>query len=146
MEKGQLKIQEMAFVLLAIVLLGFLAFIFYARLQSESLQASAEDIKEATAVSLRDKIAAMPELKCAEATCIDKDKAKMLKDYDVSGMFQGIVEAKIIQLYPSEESIVLYSEGQGEVSYSTFINLCEQKNIAGIFDYECGLGILEVSI
>jgi hypothetical protein len=146
MAKGQLKIQEMAFVLLAIVLLGFIAFVFYARIQSESIQSSAGDIKTNTALSLRDKIAAMPEIKCAEKLCIDKDKALMLKDYNVKGMFQGISEAKIIQIYPSDERIVLYSSGKGNTSYSTFVNLCEQKNMGGIFSYDCGLAILEVSI
>ncbi|MBU2522819.1 MAG: hypothetical protein KKE23_00830 [Nanoarchaeota archaeon] len=146
MDRGQLKIQEMAFVLLAIVLLGFISFIFYAKIQSENIQSSAGDIKVKTALSLRDKIAALPEIKCAEKPCIDKDKALMLKDYNIKGMFQGITEAKIIQIYPSDERIVLYSSGQGNTSYSTFVNLCEQKNIGGIFSYDCGLAILEVSI
>jgi len=146
MEKGQIKIQEMAFVLLAVVLLGFIAFIFYARIQSENIQSSAETIKASTALSLRDKIAALPEIKCAEKLCIDKDKALMLKDYDIDGMFQGISEAKITQIYPSEESIILYSSGKGNTSYSTFVNLCQQKNIGGIFSWDCGLAILEVSI
>lgn len=146
MDKAQLKIQEMAFVLLAIVLLGFIAFVFYAKVQSENIQGSAGDIKTSNALSLRDKIASLPEIKCAEKLCIDKYKALMLKDYDVDGMFQGLSEAKIIQIYPSEESIVLYSSGKGNTTYSTFVNLCEQKNIGGIFSWDCGLAILEVSV
>ena len=146
MDDGQLRIQEMAFVLLAVVLLGFIAFIFYARFQSENIQTSAGQINEKTALSLRDKIAALPEIKCAEKLCIDKDKAIMLKDYDVKGMFQGISEAKILEIYPSNETVVLYSSGKGNTTYSTFVNLCEQKNIGGIFGYDCGLAILEVSI
>ena len=144
--KGQLRIQEMAFVLLAIVLLGFIAFIFYAKVQSQGIQSSAERIKGETALSLRDKIAALPEIKCTEKLCIDKDKALMLKDYNLKGMFQGISEAKIVQLYPYDETIMLYSAGKGNTSYSTFVNLCEQKNLGGIFTYDCGLAILEASI
>ena len=145
-KKGQLKIQEMAFVLLALVLLGFMAFIFYARFQSESIQSSAEQLREKDALSLRDRIASLPEIKCSEKLCIDKDKAKMLKDYDESSLFQGISEAKIVQIYPSDEEIVLYSKQPGNSTYHTFVNLCEQKNVAGIFSYDCGLAILEIGV
>jgi len=144
--RGQLRIQEMAFVLLAVVLLGFIAFIFYAKFQSEGIRSSSEQIKERDALSLRDKIAALPEIKCSEKLCIDRDKAVMLKDYNLKGMFQGLTEAKIVELYPSNETIVLYSGGKGNVTYSTFVNLCEQKSLGGIFAYDCGLALLEVSI
>jgi len=143
-KKGQLRIQEMAFVLLALVLLGFIAFIFYARLQTQNIQSTAASLNEERAKSLRDKIAALPEIKCSEKLCVDKDKAELLQNYKVPGLFQGISEAKIVQIYPSDDEIVLYSGGPANVTYSTFVNLCKQENNGGVFAYNCGLAILEV--
>ena len=105
MAKGQLKIQEMAFVLLALALLGTMAFLFYARIQSQNIMGTAESLKEERALSLRDRIVSLPEIKCAEKICLDLDKVEMLKEYEVDHLFRGITEVKVLQIYPIEEEI-----------------------------------------
>lgn len=147
--KGQLKIQEMAFVLLALVLLGVIVFIFYARLQSQHLKSAAEELKQERALSLRDKIASLPEIKCSEKMCIDRDKAEIFKEYKNDNLFQGLAEVRIMQIYPEDKEMMLYSShalNETFTRYHTFINICEQKRIGDIFNYECGLGILVIGI
>jgi len=145
--KGQLKIQEMAFVLLALVLLGFIAFMYFAKLQTENISSSAQKLNENVANSLRDKIAALPELKCSETLCIDRDKATILKSSKRDSLFQGLSKVSLLEIYPKQEEIIVYQSGRSvNKTYSTFINICGQKKSGSTFAYECGLGMLEVGI
>lgn len=146
-KKGEMKMQEMAFVLLAFALLASLVFIFFIRFQSGSLAAEADELNQQRALSLRDKIASLPEMKCARINCIDKDKAEILEGKVLEGVFQGLVSARIIPIYPKGDEIVLYDSGKSaRKNYPTYINLCEQKKIGTTFDYDCGLALLLVGV
>ena len=146
-KKAQMKIQEMAFVLLALVVLGGIVFLFTIRLQSGKLSMEVGSLNQQRALSLRDKIAALPELKCAKQACIDEDKANAIKNYDLDYLFQGLSGARIVQIYPTEKEIVLYKTNRPvNVSYSTFVNLCQQKQVGTTFDYDCGLAMLLLSV
>ena len=146
-KKGDLRIQEMAFVLLALVLLFAIVFIFAIKLQTDKIRETTQFLGQQRALALRDKIAAFQELKCARAPCIDEDKAKITKDYDIGYLFQGLVKARIVQIYPEDKEIVIYDSGkQIKESFSSFVNLCRQKKAGTAFEYECGLALLVVSI
>jgi len=147
-KKGQLKIQEMAFVLLAFALLALIVLVFFIRLQSGKLVETAELLKQQRALSLRDRIAALPELSCGGKGCvgIDKDKAELLSAYDLENLFYGLTKARIIEIWPGEKEIIIYDSGKaGNESYSTFVNLCEVKKIGYTFGKECSLALLVVS-
>ena len=145
-KKAQMKIQEMAFVLLALVLLAIIAFVFFIRFQSTRIERAGEEAKQQAAVSLLDKIASLQELSCSEGEiCVDEDKAMIIKKYDTSSLFQGIKKARIVRIYPSGEDIILYEAGEGQESYSTFINLCKQDKTGISFEYECGIAMLVLS-
>jgi len=145
-KKGDVRMQEMAFVLLAIVLLAAIVFVFSIRLQSSKIMQVSESLNQQRALSLRDKIASLPELKCARMPCIDEDRAEMMQNYKLDDLFYGLSGAKIIKIYPSGGEIVLYKSGRPmNMSYSTFVNLCQQKLLGSTFGYDCGLAMLEVS-
>lgn len=146
-KKGDLKIQEMAFVLIALALLAGLVFVFVVKFQSVGIQSQVDELNQQRAISLRDKIAALPELKCAKINCIDRDKAESLQYYEVEDLFQGLKAARIVEIYPGDAEIILYQSNQAPGrSYSTFLNLCEQVKTGPTFDYECSLALLLVSI
>ncbi len=147
-KKGQMKIQEMAFVLLAFAVLAAAVFIFVVRFQSVGIQDVAESLDQQRALSLRDRVATLPELKCARLSCIDKDKAEVIKRYNLDDLFQGLTSARVVTLYPAgERDIVLYDSGrESGKSYSTFVNLCEQIKTGPSFDYECALALLVVGV
>ena len=151
MRKGQMKIQEMAFVLLALVLLAIIGFVFFIRLSSQKIIESAEDVKATQAKSLIEKVASFAELECrGKALCIDEDKADLFKakpDKDKAQLLQGLLSVKIIRIYspyPADNVTILYSKGQANSSYSTFINTCKYKAEGAIFNYECGISMLVV--
>ena len=148
---GQIKIQEMAFVLIALVVLASLVFVFSIKFQSGRISNEAEILNQKRALSLRDKIAFLPEVKCAGMSCVDRDKVNALKGVEkayLKDLFQGLSEVKIVKIYPNDEEVLIYDDGkEDKTGYSSFINLCELKKTGGqSFDYECGLALLVVSI
>ncbi len=145
--KAQLKIQEMAFVLLALVLLAGMAFIFFMTVQKSNLEKESENIKQQMVISILDRFANMQEIGCsANAICIDEDKAEIIKKYqsDLKGSFQGVKNIEIVKIYPSNGKIVPYSIGEGNQSYSTYVNLCKQEKLVSSFQWDCGLALLKV--
>ena len=102
--KAQIKIQEMAFVMLALALLAMIGFIFFMRFQSENIAKAGEEAKQSTAISLLDKIASMQELRCEKGEiCIDEDKIEIIKDKSMGNLFQGLKKVEIKRIYPEGE-------------------------------------------
>lgn len=136
-KKGQLKIQEMAFVLVAVVFLFSLVFLFFARFQSNQLSGQAEALREYRSISMLRSVAGMPELQCAlqgqgVSVCIDKDKLaalsenEMLKQkYAELWKNSNIAGISIDEVYPSDDEYIIYSASSNNtITYSTYIPLC----------------------
>ena len=164
-KKAQVTVQETAFVLLALVILGAIAFLFFVRMQYKGIQESAAETQAKAAVSILQVIAAMPELRCSqtyiqgaisEAFCLDEDKLLGFKKSSANyrQIWQGLSEVKIIKIYPSANkgecnatsqqcnTFTLYSSGNANQTYSTFVSLCKENSIGS---YECGIAKISVS-
>ena len=142
--RGQLKIQEMAFVLLGVIFLFALILLFYVSFQYRSWQKVAVQTEEARAITLLEVVASMPEFRCSsslssvsEAVCIDIDKlgyfnrTRSIRDkYAVlweSSMAAGV---EVQEIYPGRETYVIYSKSNFQGSsktYSTYSALCSQE-------------------
>jgi len=149
--KAQIKIQETAFVLLAIVLLFSIVFLFYFKIHSLDIAKRATASKEERALSMLDKIASMPEISCSsyigertESICIDKDKLIVFKDMrNYKQMWTGLKEVSISEVYPMIDKYVIYSADNTEKqTYNNFISLCEQQQTG----YSCTIGIISIAI
>jgi hypothetical protein len=134
-KKGQLKIQEMAFVLVAVVFLFFLVFLFYARFQGAQMAEQAKVLREFRSATLLKVVAGLPELQCAlqghgVSVCIDKDKLsefiKMQANYSELWQNSNIAKIEIEEVYPDpKEKYLVYSKTAGNfTTYSTYIPLC----------------------
>ena len=146
-KKAQIKIQEMAFVLLALVLLAGIVFIFVLRFQAGNLEKAGELAKQKEAISLLEKIAALPELNCENgAICIDEDKALIVSQNQdkVKNLFQNIKKAQVRRIWPAGDILTIYQSGHGNQSYATFINICKQEKVGIYFEWSCGIGQLEL--
>ena len=135
MVRGQLKIQEMAFVLLAIViflaLVGLVVFSF--RLQG--LRATGESRADEQAQSLLQGIIALPELQGTCQTCLDFDKARALQiqnrslakewqlDYLMIERSSGI-GACTAGTYPNCKELTLIAGSQYGRALRTFASIC----------------------
>ena len=150
---AQMKIQEMAFVLIALFLLFSMTFIFYLKIKSSDIEKTSYELRQNKALSILDKIAAMPELGCSSdidkgSLCLDEDKLLAMQGFqeEYKVLFKGLKELKVKKIYPSSEEYVLYSSGNNDYeSYSAFISLCKRKydNTAW---YQCSIGLVSVSI
>jgi len=131
-----MKIQEMAFVLLAVVFLLTILMLFMAKFQLSNVNKTATEIRETRAVTMLRAIASMPELSCYnQISCIDKDKLKVFQNsvtrnrYSKLWQSSQISEIEVQQIFPSEVNYTIYYEHSDEpsVTYSTFISLCDVK-------------------
>ena len=112
-KKAQLKIQQMAFMLIAVtlffVLVGMLIFVF----RFSSIQESAELLGEKNALLLVTKLANSPEFSCGESfgrssvNCVDSDKVMTLKaNIEKYSGFWDVSGIEIRKIYPKEASLV----------------------------------------
>jgi len=141
-KKAQVKIQEMAFVLLAVVFLVALLFLFFARFQYSQLQESVTQVREARTITMLSVVASLPELRCSssfssasEIACIDKDKVDVFnkggnirKKYTKIWQAAQISKITIDEIYPEGQSYLIYTQEPGESTetYATYIPLCEE--------------------
>jgi hypothetical protein len=139
--KGQMKIQQMAFVLVAMMIFFALVALVFAGIYFGSLQRGVDDLREQEAKEAARKISGTPEFAWTTdggcAGCIDMDKAFMLKSKtSYSGFWRGITYLQVTKLYPSGEgectaqtypdcgSITIVDEGGNMITHSSFVALC----------------------
>ena len=150
-KKAQLKIQETAFMLLALVFLFALIFIFYTNYQATSLFAEKANLQKERAISLLTKLAEMPEFACSEGNCVDEDKIAVLKNITAyEKLWQGMSSVKVMRIYPANQTrtYVIYkkSGAREDITYSAYIPLCATKYLEGYVIKDCDLAKLLVSI
>ncbi|MFH1187198.1 MAG: hypothetical protein V1697_03465 [Candidatus Levyibacteriota bacterium] len=163
-KKGQLKIQQMAFMLMAITIFFVLAGMFAMSIKYSDVKKDAELIREKNSMLLVSKIANSPEFSCGgglgggKIDCVDADKAMILKENSEKYKnFWGVenIEIKIItsdakkmctlQNYPDCNTIkILDKETQG-VPVSNFVSLCRKDSFEGESYNRCEVARIMVS-
>ena len=122
-EKGQMKIQEMAFVLIAIVIFfAMVALVFFAiRLSSLRTDVAAE--KEQGARELARKLADIPEFSWAECPgCVDADKVMALKDMPAYKKLWDLDYLVVERVYPNRTMTECTLANYPDCSTITIIN------------------------
>ncbi|MEX0932534.1 MAG: hypothetical protein WDZ77_00325 [Candidatus Pacearchaeota archaeon] len=165
-KKGQLKIQQMAFMLLAVTLFFALVGLLVLSFQISNLRDTAGTLEERNALLLVTKLSNSPEFSCGRAfgnartNCIDADKAMILKSqiskYD---RFWDVEEIEIRKIYPPQTidegcsfenypncNLIKVLEGSGNsVGYSNFVSLCRKERVNEEIRDKCELAKLIVS-
>lgn len=162
--RGQLKIQQMAFMLMAVTLFFILVGMFVLSIQLSGLKGSAAALEEKNAMLLVTKLANSPEFSCGGAfqnkktNCIDSDKVMVLKEnIDKYKNFWDVENIEIRKIYPiSKEkecslenypdcNIIKIREGDITAEFSNFVSLCRKESFEDeVFD-KCELAKLIVS-
>ena len=110
--KGQLKIQQMAFMLMAVTLFFILVGMFVLTIYLSNLRNSASVFEERNALLLVTKLANSPEFSCGEAfkgkktNCIDADKVMMLKER--IDKYSDFWDVKNIEIIGKSKSIAVW--------------------------------------
>ncbi|MCK5609182.1 hypothetical protein KAR91_45330 [Candidatus Pacearchaeota archaeon] len=167
-KRGQLKIQQMAFVLLAITLFFVLAGMFALIFLMAGLRNEATALEEKNALLLVTKLANSPEFSCGGAygsdrvNCVDADKVMVLsKNIDKYSKFWGLENIEIRKIYPKGDTLVctlsnypdcnsikIKSSSSGDVSgyyLENFVTLCRKAQDNGITYNNCDVAKLLVS-
>lgn len=158
-KKAQMKMQQMAFMLIAVTLFFVIAGLFILTIGIANLKHSAAILNENNAVLLASKIADTPEFSCENAfglamtNCIDMDKVMALQGraQEYNG-FWGISGLEIRKVYPapgqdvecdlynypdcSTITLVPFTSGTGK---SSFVSLCRKEYENLTYD-KCELG------
>jgi len=159
--KAQLQIQEMAFVLVAIILLFGLVLLGFAVFQSAKVKQLAYEIRKEKTIGMLDSIANMPEFSCKNAYCLDEEKliAYLEMPNEQKETYNNIWEKSKIALikverilpeesgtcnsqnYPDCKTYTLYQRNIDYQAYSTFMPLCYYDSIYG---WKCDIAKLIV--
>jgi len=141
--KGQLKVQEMAFVLVALMIFFALTAILYLAVRGSLLDQSARDQSDERALEAVRQMASTPEFTWNECKgCIDLDKVFLLKQQIAhNASLQGLWDYDYIaveSLYPARSggectpatypacniTTVLLSQASYGVAVSSFVTIC----------------------
>lgn len=158
---GQMKIQQMSFMLIAVVIFFVLVGMVILVIRFSGLKESATELQEKNAILLVTKIANSPEFSCEEAfgtrktDCIDMDKVMMLKEnIEKYANFWGASNIEIRRIYPANQgvecnvnnypncdTIKLIDKGVSGYDVSNFVALCRKEKQGN----KCDLGIISIS-
>tara|TARA_Y100000310_G_scaffold213829_1_gene214844 strand:+ start:19213 stop:19719 length:507 start_codon:yes stop_codon:yes gene_type:complete len=164
MKKAQLKIQQMAFMLIAVTLFFVLIGMFVLTIYVSELKNSAGILDEKNALLLVTKLANSPEFSCGEAfgnlrtNCIDADKVMILKERILNYKnFWDVENIEIRKIYPKSENkectldnypdcnIIKIRDGNITTEHSNFVSLCRKKAFEGESENKCELAKLMIS-
>lgn len=157
-KKGQLKIQQMAFVLLAFMLLFGLVLMFYVSLRLSGLEEDVNTLRHEQTQELVRRLASSPEFAWTLedcASCVDLDKVYVLKNH--SGIYSSIwgQNVKVLRIqtaypvptreiecnsatYPHCNRITLRSQQSGYSTDEAFVALCRLEG--NPISKQCTLG------
>lgn len=150
-KKGQMKLQQTAFMLLAITLFFVLIGLFVLVFRFSGLKDAATNLEEENARLLVSKLANSPEFSCGESfgtqriSCVDGDKIIALKrNIEHYSGFWGVSSVEVIKVYPELEEIEIYSSGNVGYTVSNFVSICKKDSIDGEIYDKCELAKLIV--
>jgi len=159
-KNGQLKIQEMAFMLVAIILFFVLVGLFAATIVYKNLKESATNIEEERTLSAISNLAGTAEFVCTgnRPNCIDEDKLMSLigkKSYESYWPFTSLRIVKFsglsenetewikcnIQNYPDCDVLEVYDKNQHKNEIGSFVALCRVEFEQNPYE-KCEIGML----
>ena len=160
--RGQMKIQQMAFMIMAVFFFFVLVGLFILQIQFKDVKSSAEQLQKEQAISSLSVIADMPELNydSSESMTIDEDKLKIMsgsfgEDYD---LFWPVASVEVYKVYPAFDEVKrcpgaecnyyeVYDNGQTNVkTFSTYVSICKKMKESGSIYDKCEIGKLVVGV
>jgi len=154
--KAQMKIQQMAFMLVALVVFFSLIALIYFSISLSNVRSSAQQLQEDEAREIVRKLAGSPELAFTSSSdcdsCIDMDKALMLAESPAYEDFWNLDYLMIEKIYPSNiesectrfnypdcSKTTIFSKTQ-DIGSATqaFVTLARWDSDLGKYRYEMG--------
>lgn len=160
--RGQMKIQQMAFMIVAVFFFFVLVGLFFLNIQLKDVRGGAAQLQKEQAISSLRVIADMPELNydSSETMVIDEDKLRIMSgnfSYDYE-LFWPVASIGVYKVYPSFDTVIMcpgtdcnyyniYDNGQTNVkTYSTYVSICKEVKESGSIYDKCEIGKLVVGM
>lgn len=163
--KGQMKIQQMAFMLIAITLFFVLVVVFFLAISLQGVRRTATMLEEENAMLLVSKLANSPEFSCgnsfggSRANCIDFDKIFALKKtLNKYQNFWGVTKIYVRKIYPEGDVVCddknypncglikLLDKNVNSTSFSSnFVSLCRKEKMGNSIEDKCEIAILMIA-
>jgi len=162
MKKGQMKIMQMAFMIVAVFFFFVLVGLFFLRVQYNDVSTSAAQLQKDQAISSLKVIADMPELNfdSSEPLTLDGDKLRIMSggfgdEYD---SFLPVASLEVYKVYPKFDEVnqcpgldcnyyKLYDNGQTNTkTYSTYVSICSKVNEEFTYYDKCEIGKVVVGV
>lgn len=156
--RAQLKIQQMAFMLVAVIIFFVLTGLFFLSILNANLHKQATVLEKEQAIETARKLAETAEFTCGKPYpyCIDAEKVLALANKKSYKGFWPVlsIEIKKISLgkkqilcdinnYPSCNTYRIYEKSSGSSkskrAVSSFVSLCRKEFASGIFYDKCEL-------
>lgn len=156
-KRGQLKVQQMAFVLVALIIFFSMVALFFFSVSYSGLQKDAETLREKDVIETVRKMSGTPEFASTSAgdcnSCIDLDKVLMLKEREsYKGFWKNIALLQVSRVYPvygdeiecTKENypecgtITLVNENKDFRGHKAFVALCRYEEVEGYNKCEMG--------
>lgn len=163
LKKGQMKIQQMAFMLIGVTIFFVMVGLFLASIGLSSLKEKKELLDEQNAAIESLNLAKSPEFSCANAfgttkiNCVDFDKVLILSEKEDYFSFWGVEGIEIRRIYPKSENefctkenypdcerLVLKEAKNPENEKSAFISLCHKEPYESTSYNKCEIARLTV--
>src|SRR3989344_9674346 len=136
--RGQLKVQEMAFVLIGIFMLFVIAGLFYFSIRFSSLEGDVKDNRADEARALVITITGLPEISWKGcSSCVDLDKAFVLKNQKAYNEFWELDYLMIEKIYPESDKLECNRQNYPDCSKITLIDTKEIGTPAWAFVSLC---------
>jgi hypothetical protein len=153
MKKAQLKIQEMAFMLMAVIIFFVMAGMFFLVIMYNDMHNQANILEKEKAVSTVVNLADTPEFSCGHL-CLDADKLIVMTNRAGYENFLPITSLVVIKISKDEERIEcseknypycnyfkVFDKGiENEQGVETFVSLCRKEKTGGYVYDKCELG------
>ena len=158
-KKAQMKIQQMAFMIVAVFLFFILVGLFFINWQFKDVRRGFAQLEKEQAISALGVLADMSELNCdsRESFCVDEDKLIIMSGEGYEN-FWPVASVKVYKIYPGFSEVVkcpglncnyyeVYNSRQKQMKeYSTYVSICKKIKE---FDYvynKCEIGKLVVGV
>jgi len=155
--KSQLKIQEMAFMLMAVVIFFIIAGLFFMTIKYREMYKTSNLFEKEKTLSTIAKLAETAEFNCGKPLCIDTDKLIVMKNRKAYDGFFPVTSLSVVRIFPKNSAqeiecnennypdcnlFNIYEKNvKNEDKVSTFVALCRQeKDENGYWYSKCELG------
>ena len=158
--KGQLKIQQMAFMLLAVTLFFVLVLLFYLTIKTAGLEKDFVNSEKEKAAGLVMRLASSPEFVFEGGSSgikgVDADKIMVLKDNSKYKEFWGVEGIIIKKLYPPNTNtectqnnypncnLIKVFTTKKSAPTGSYIALCRKESVSGNSYDRCELALLMI--